>query len=100
MASNTVTLGRPWRPGSDPSVNASAAFINTWMDDHIGPDRWTFMNSADAAGVRTRNDPANARFFEGGNTGPGASNVPATGRSPGVREYTIENVLGDWRPNP
>lgn len=100
MNAASVTLGRPWRPGSDPNVNAHAVFINTWMDDHIGAKGWDFMNSTDAAGVRTRNEPADARFFEFNSNGPGAI-VSLTRRvlkSDEATRYTIRNVLADWSP--
>jgi pectin methylesterase-like acyl-CoA thioesterase len=99
MAPRTVSLGRPWRPGSDPDVQASAVFINTWMDDHITGDGWTFMNSTDAAGKITRNEPGDARFFEFNSTGPGATTDPERRllSSAAAAEYTVAKILSGWR---
>jgi polygalacturonase len=73
MPANSVTLGRPWHPFADASVNSAAAFIDCWMDDHIGARGWDRMSSVDSTGTRTWYEPANARFYEFGTKGPGAS---------------------------
>ncbi len=100
MAPNSVTLGRPWHPFANPAVNSSVAFINCWMDDHIGAKGWDRMSSVDSAGTRTWYEPADARFFEFGTTGPGAVASPTRRLlSPeDARKYTPELVLGGWVP--
>jgi pectinesterase len=100
MAAASVTLGRPWHPFNDPNAVGSAIFIDTWMDDHIGAKGWDRMSATDSLGGRTWYEPESARFFEYGTTGPGAVVSPTRRRlSPDeARRYTIEAVLGDWRP--
>jgi pectinesterase len=72
MAANSVTLGRPWHPFGDPDAVASVAFVNCWMDDHIGEKGWERMSALDSTGARVWYEPASARFAEFGTTGPGA----------------------------
>ncbi|HTE47010.1 MAG TPA: pectinesterase family protein, partial [Gemmatimonadaceae bacterium] len=64
MAANSVTLGRPWHPFADATVNSSAAFVDCWMDDHIGERGWDRMSSVDSTGTRVWYEPSSARFFE------------------------------------
>ena len=52
MAPNSVTLGRPWHPFADATVNSAVAFIDCWMDDHIGERGWDRMSSVDSTGTR------------------------------------------------
>jgi pectinesterase len=100
MAPGSVTLGRPWHPSGRPDAIGSAVFIDTWMDDHVGAQGWSPMNSTNAAGVVVENQPENARFFEFGSTGPGAV------ASPSRRVLTPEQaaayspvlVLDGWDP--
>lgn len=85
-----VTLGRPWRPF------ASVTYLHTYIDRHIIPQGWNNWNN-NVANEKT------ARYAEYKNYGPGAN--------PGKRfawtrqltdeeakQYTIENVFGDWNP--
>lgn len=101
MAPGSVALGRPWHPSADPLVFSRAAFVDVYMDDHIGARGWDRMSSVDSTTtIRYWFEPANAGFFEYGSTGPGAVASP-TRRvlTPGeARGYTIPAVLGDWDP--
>ena len=88
---NTVALGRPWHPSSNPTVNPSAVFIDCIMDDHIIAEAWTPMG-----GIR----PETARFFEYNSHGIGAVKHPARRvlTDDQARQYGIDEVLGGWRP--
>ena len=100
MAAGSVALGRPWHPFADPEAVASVVFFNVWMDDHISANGWEQMSSVDAQGTRHWYNPANARLFEYASTGPGAIASP-TRRVLGMgeaRAYTVEKVLGGWKP--
>ena len=101
MAANSVALGRPWHPSATPLAVGSAVFLDCWMDDHITAAGWDRMSSVDSATqVRYWFEPAVARFYEAGSTGPGAVASP-TRRvlGPGdLRSYTIARTLGDWTP--
>ena len=100
MAPASVALGRPWHPSGNPTAIGSAVFIDTWMDDHIGPSGWDSMNSTDAAGNRVSNRPEDARFWEYGSTGPGAIASPARRRltEEQRRQYTLPVIFGGWTP--
>ena len=102
MAPASVVLGRPWHPFADPEAVGSAVFVDCWMDDHITAAGWDRMSSVDSATqVRYWFEPALARFYEAGSTGPGAVASP-TRRvlGPGDRRtYTIARTLGDWTPD-
>jgi len=100
MAQSSVALGRPWHPFADPTVNSRVAFINCWMDDHIGAKGWDRMSSVDSTGTRTWYEPSNSRFAEFGTKGPGAVSSP-TRRVLTVDEakrYTPARVLDGWVP--
>ena len=100
MPASTVTLGRPWHPYANPAVNPAAAFIECFMDDHIGAKGWDRMSSVDSVGTRTWYEPAGARFVEYGTTGPGAVSSPSRRvlSAEEARTYTPELVLGGWVP--
>lgn len=100
MAPASVALGRPWHPFGDPKAIASAVFIDTWMDDHIGDKGWDRMSSTDSSGARVWYEPESARFFEYHSSGPGAI-ASAHRRQLNEHEaarYTVAAVLGDWAP--
>lgn len=100
MARGSVTLGRPWHPFADPDAVASVAFVDTWMDDHIGVRGWDRMSSVDSTGTRVWYEPGSARFVEFGSTGPGAA-VSPTRRvltQKLAEGYTPAAVLGGWVP--
>jgi pectinesterase len=100
MAPGSVTLGRPWHPFADPDAVASVAFIDTWMDDHIGSKGWDRMSSIDSTGTRIWYEPSSARFVEFGTRGPGAVTSPSrrvlTSREAGM--VTPSAVLDGWMP--
>ena len=100
MAANSVALGRPWHPFADAAVNSAAAFIDCWMDDHIGTRGWDRMSSVDSTGTRTWYEPADARFVEYGTSGPGAVASPQrrTLTAAEAARFTPANVLAGWVP--
>lgn len=100
MAANSVTLGRPWHPFADATVNSSAAFVDCWMDDHIGERGWDRMSSVDSTGTRVWYEPSSARFFELNTKGPGAVTSPnrRSLNADDAKRYTSSNVLGGWLP--
>ena len=87
----TVALGRPWHPSSNPNVNPSAVYIDCLMDDHITIEGWTSMGGY---------EPGTARFFEYGSKGPGAIKHAARRRltDADVLSYSIDHVLSGWEP--
>ena len=100
ISPNSVTLGRPWHPFADATVNSAVAFIDCWMDDHIGERGWDRMSSVDSTGTRVWYEPSAARFVEFGSKGPGA--VPSSSRhvlsADEARRYTPATVLSGWTP--
>jgi pectinesterase len=100
MAPASVTLGRPWHPFADATVLSAVAYINCWMDDHIGDKGWDRMSSVDSTGTRTWYEPADARFVEFGTKGPGA--VSSASRrvltADDAKRYTPSAVLDGWVP--
>ena len=100
MAPGSVTLGRPWHPFADPDAVASVAFIDTWMDDHIGAKGWDRMSSVDSTGTRIWYEPSSARFVEFGTRGPGAVASPSRRvlTAPQARAITPSLVLDGWTP--
>ena len=100
MAKGSVTLGRPWHPFADPRAAASVAFIDCWMDDHIGAKGWDRMSSIDSTGTRVWYEPASARLVEYRSTGPGAIASPSRRMltAADASRYTVAAALGDWVP--
>jgi pectinesterase len=88
---NTVALGRPWHPSSNPNVNPSAVYIDCNMDDHILEQAWASMGAY---------GPETARFFEYRSHGVGAVKNPARHilTYDQAQKYSIEEVLGGWKP--
>jgi pectinesterase len=78
-----VFLGRSWRPTrsfpdgryGDPQALGMAAYVDCFMGPHIAPTGWTEMSYNDKHGERVALQPETARFYEAGNTGPGARGV-------------------------
>jgi len=97
---NTVYLGRPWHPSSDPySVNSNVVFRNCYLDQHIHPDGWTAMSSKDPnTGETIWFYPETERFFEYQNYGPGAVINDKRRQLEGddITLYSKENFLGNW----
>ena len=88
---NTVALGRPWHPSSNPDVNPSAVFIDCNLDDHITVEGWAPMGGY---------QPGTARFFEYHDHGVGAVRNPARRllNDAAALRYGINEVLGGWKP--
>ena len=88
---NTVALGRPWHPSSNPNVNPSAVFIDCNLDDHITVEGWAPMGAY---------GPETARFFEYHDHGVGAVKNPARRvlNDAEATRYSISEVLGGWKP--
>jgi pectinesterase len=100
MAAGSVTLGRPWHPYANPRINSAVAFIDCWMDDHIGDKGWDRMSSVDSTGTRVWFEPADQRFFEYGTKGPGAIASPSRKElsADQAKQYSPANVLDGWVP--
>ena len=91
-AEDKTYLGSPWGKG------AATAFIECDLGDHLRPEGWKEWRGTE--------HHKTARFFEYGNTGPGAD----TRRRPAwtrqltdaeAKNYTVENILGGedgWDP--
>lgn len=88
---NSVALGRPWHPSSNPDVNPSAVFIDNNLDDHITAEAWAQMGGF---------GPETARFFEYNDHGVGAVKNPARRQLNDAEAlaYTVREVLGGWKP--
>lgn len=87
----TYYLGRPWHPGGDVDAIAQVVFRNTSLPAAIKPAPWT-----DMSGFPWRE----ARFFEYGNTGPGAGTGPDRPRltADEAKRFTKSAYLGGWNP--
>ncbi|MCS7202048.1 MAG: pectinesterase family protein [Dictyoglomus sp.] len=100
---NSVYLGRPWHPSSDPyNVNSNVVFRNCYMDQHIHNDGWTAMSSRDPnTGETIWFYPETERFYEYQNYGLGAiindKRRQLSGES--INIYSKENFLGNWDVN-
>ncbi len=89
-ADNTVFLGRPWHPGSDPDAIGNCVFMHCVLGAHIREDGW----KSHMGGFLT----ANARLYEFENKGPGAKEHEMRRQltPEQAAEYTKERVLGCW----
>ncbi|UUZ81435.1 pectinesterase family protein [Paenibacillus sp. P26] len=109
MADHTVSLGRPWHPttnlpdgtrAANPDAVGGVAYIRCYLDSHIRSEGWDAMSGKDKDGNKIWFYPKDSRFYEYGNTGPGA--VANAGRKvltdDEAKEYTITKVLGGWNP--
>lgn len=111
----SVALGRPWHPTTtfsdgryaNPFAVGKATFINTYMDTHITPTRWTTMGGTTPKGTKRPFSPhTEARFSEYQSFGDGA---PKEAASPAIDShflndkeaefYTKDAVLRGWVPN-
>ncbi len=76
VPASSVRLGRPWYPGCEPKVSGSVVFMNSYMDDHIGPEGYAKISSWDLSGQRIWYEVKDdSRFIEYGNFGPGQKAV-------------------------
>lgn len=105
----SVALGRPWHPtligpdgsrASDPQAVGCVVFKQCTMDAHIAAYGWDGMAGRDKAGQPLWFPPQEARFYECGNTGPGARPHPnrRTLTASEDQLYTATNVLAGWTP--
>ena len=74
---HSVYLGRPWRAGGDVSRTGAAAFLDCWMDSHIGPAGWAAMGYRGPGGYPMTMQAGDGRFFEWRSRGPGARPHPS-----------------------
>ena len=99
MKKGSVHLGRPWHPAADSTAVGHVAFIDTWMDDHISSEGWVQMSALNAKGDRIWFDPVrDARFFESGSKGPGASASRPQVPKDQLQRYTIDRIFNGWKP--
>lgn len=87
-ADNTVFLGRPWHPGSDPFAIGNCVFMHCDLGSHIREDGW----KSHMGGFLTKN----AKLYEFENRGPGAKEHEMRRQltPEQAAEYTKERVLG------
>ncbi|MCI8371162.1 MAG: carbohydrate esterase [Lachnospiraceae bacterium] len=85
---NTVFLGRPWHPGSDPMALGNCVFMHCELGSHIREDGW----KSHMGGFLSKN----ARLYEFENKGPGAAaHENRRQLTPEqAQEYTKSRVLG------
>ena len=86
---NSYYLGRPWRP------YAKTVFINSYLGNHIKPEGWHNWSKPDAEKT--------AFYAEYNSTGPGAAPAKRVEwahilTKEQARDYTLENIFGDWNP--
>jgi len=86
---NKVSLGRPWSP------TASVTYVRCELGKHIIPEGWNNWKNP--------NNEATARYAEYHNYGPGADTTKRVNWSKqlsdeAIKKYTIENILGTWKP--
>lgn len=100
LPDGSVYLGRPWRAGGNMSLLGAASYIDCWMDAHIHPDGWTWMNYRVVGGPDRRLEPSDARLFEHASRGPGANNGASRRQlsATELRNYARAAMFGDWRP--
>ncbi len=84
-----VSLGRPWQP------NGATAYIRCNLGKHIMPEGWHNWNNP--------NNEKTARFSEYKSVGDGANPKLRVTWSKQLTDeeaekYTIENILGAWKP--
>ncbi len=110
LADGSVALGRPWHPttnlpdgtrAADPNAVGSVVYKNCFMDSHIAARGWESMTGRDKDGKTITFYPQDSRFFECGNTGPGAIKNDARRQlsESDANKFTIQNVLSGWNPN-
>ena len=75
MDTPTANRGFPDGRYGDPQALGMAAYMDCFMGPHISSAGWTEMSYNARTGERAALQPETARFYEAGNTGPGASGV-------------------------
>lgn len=109
---NSMGLGRPWHPTTtfadgryaDPNAIGQTVFINTFMDEHIQQDPWHPMHGTAKTGEMMMFSPQDARFFEYGSYGPGASQSESASQSKSRRllsspeGFSVSHILAGWTP--
>lgn len=103
VASNSVSLGRPWHPGGNPRAVGMAVYVECWMDDHIQAKGWDRMSAGPMTnGERLWFEPEHARFAEYKSSGPGAVESATRRRlSDGdATSYAKDLFLDGWKPLP
>jgi pectinesterase len=87
---NSFYLGRPWRP------YAKVAFIKCNLGNQIKPEGWHNWDKAE--------NETTAYYSEYQNSGPGFKPETRVKWSHQLtdaeaKEYTVEKIFGDWKPN-
>ncbi len=104
---HSYTLGRPWHPTTtfddgryaDPNAIGQALIMDSYIDAHIHPDRWSSMNGTARDGSKSRVfTPEESRFVEARNHGPGALSETATEWQKVNLEAIRKIMFGDWQP--
>ena len=109
LADHTVALGRPWHPtilwpdgtrSANPQAVGCVVFKQCWMDSHILAKGWDRMHGWDKERKEIWFYPQDARFFEYGSAGPGATSHPARRvlLESEAQTYTVDRVLNGWNP--
>ncbi|URZ07397.1 pectinesterase family protein [Clostridium felsineum] len=109
MATNSVSLGRPWHPTitlsngtreADPNAIASVIYMHCNMDNHIKSSGWDSMTGIGPDGKTKIFTPGESRFYEYQNKGP--ENIVNSSRKQlndtDALKVTIKNVLNGWNP--
>ncbi|MEZ5440073.1 MAG: pectinesterase family protein [Lysobacterales bacterium] len=97
----SVALGRPWRPTrqfadgryGDPQVAGMTVYRRCWMDAHIDRQAWDAMGYTARDGSRQMLEPAEARFGEYRNHGPGAHRDEARPQLSGAANRSLSRQL-------
>jgi pectinesterase len=109
VPSNSVALGRAWRPTTafadgrygNPNAVGMAAYIGCWMGDHIIAEGWDAMEYGARDGSRASLQPEDARFYEYDSRGPGAASnarrhVLSSLQS---QHFEMKKLLDGWHPS-
>lgn len=104
VPARSFALGRPWHPTTtfpdgryaDPDAIGTTAYVHCRIDDHIYG--WDRMSGKDKQGNTQWFTPEESRFYELGNTGPGAGRGGAHYQLPpdAASRYTLKVIFPDW----
>jgi pectinesterase len=106
VAKGSIALARPWRPTTtfadgaygNPAAVGQAAFLECWLGDHIAAAGWDRMGYTNRAGERVFLEPAEVRFFEFRNHGPGANGATRRQLTPAeASAFEPARVLAGWK---